>query len=385
MNTPRTNLAAPLTRRLAAARALRAEPFCLVDVGASGGIAQYWRQFEPDLAAFGFEPMVEECARLNAASLSPAIRYFDTRLVAEGYEELFPPSARAGWNDWPFKRTSAGRAQELLRMSYGESVNISAPQTMSSHTSTLDRFFAERPGQSVDFIKVDTDGYDYEVLRGAQALLRERQVIGVLVEVPFHGITHPHSQLFSNIDRFLRENGFGLFDLETYRYSRASLPDGFVYDLPAQTFGGQAITADALYFRDVCAPGYAERWSLSLPPYKLAKLACALEIFGMADCAAEILLAHRAGLAAVLDVDEGLDLLARAIYGPGTGYRRLLERFESDPRSFYGSARRPTTEAEQAASLAELQQELRAMKRSRSWRLTAPLRALNAWLMKWRS
>ena len=51
--------------------------------------------------------------------------------MAEGYEELFPAAARSGWNDWPFKRTSAGRAQEILRMSYGESVNISAPDRKS--------------------------------------------------------------------------------------------------------------------------------------------------------------------------------------------------------------------------------------------------------------
>src|SRR5262245_32751707 len=117
MNTPRLNFAAPFTRRLMEARALQAEPFSLIAVGASGGIAEYWRQFEPDLTAFCFEPMVEECARLNAGSLSPSVRYFDTRLVAEDYDALFPPAARAGWNDWPFKRTSAKRAHEILRMS----------------------------------------------------------------------------------------------------------------------------------------------------------------------------------------------------------------------------------------------------------------------------
>lgn len=384
MNTARINRSAPLTRRLSAWRTFREQPFCLVDVGASGGIEQYWRQFEPDLAAMGFEPMVEECARLNAAA-PVSIRYFDTRLGADGYDELFPLRERQGWSDGPFSRTSAARGQELLRMSYGQSVNVSAPQTMSAKFSTLDRFMAERPGQSVDFIKVDTDGHDYEVLRGAQNMLRERQVLGVLVEVPFHGITHPHSHLFSNVDRFLRENGFGLFDVETYRYSRACLPDGFVYHLPAQTFGGQAIAADALYFRDVCAPGYGERWSLSLRPQKLLKLACVLEIFGMADCAAEILVTNHAAFQASVPVDEGLDLLATAIHGDTATYRQVLERFESDPKAFFGRGSKPTIEAQQAASLSEMQAELRTMRRSRSWRITAPLRGLNRLLGKWRS
>ena len=335
--------------------------------------------------AFGFEPMIEECARLNAASPSASIRYFDLRLGAEGYDALLPPRERQGWTDGPFPRTSAARGQELLRLSYGEGVNVPAPQTLSGRVSTLDRFMAERPGQPVDFVKVDTDGHDYEVLRGALGTLRERQVLGVLVEAPFHGVLHPHAHLFSNVDRLLRENGFGLFDLETHRYSRASLPDGFIYDLPGPTIGGQALAADMLYFRDVCAPSYAQRWSLALAPPKLLKLACALEIFGMADCAAEILVAFHDALQATLDVDEGLDLLASATHGDGARYREIVERFEAAPGSFCGGAHGPANGVERAASLSELQTELRAMRRSRSWRVTAPLRAFNRLLRKWRS
>jgi Methyltransferase FkbM domain len=88
---------------------------------------------------------------------------------------------------------------------------------------SLDSFFDERPDVAVDFIKVDTDGGDYEVLCGAERILDRHMVLGLLVEVQFHGISHLHSNLFANIDRLLREHGFSLFDLDVYHYTRGVL------------------------------------------------------------------------------------------------------------------------------------------------------------------
>jgi len=367
-----------LIQHVVAGRVLREQPLCLVDVGASGGIEDYWRQFNPDLEAFGFDPMVEECARLNAAEPSPRIRYFAHLLGWEQRDKESPPDTDA-WSDFPFTRTSAARAQELLKLSYPEMVNVAQRQTMSGSFVTLDGFFAAKANQSVDFVKVDTDGHDYEVLRGGGSTLRDRGVLGLLVEVPFHGRNHPHSQLFLNIDRFLRENGFGLFDIETYRYSRACLPDVFLYDLPAQTARGQVIAADVLYFRDVCAPDYARTWSLDLPALKLVKLACLFELFGMPDCAAEVIVMQRDRLEAYLDCSSALDLLAGEFHPQAKSYAELRERFESDPKSFYPSADQTLGHA---SDIETLRNELRSIRSSRSWRITAPLRRVTGVLRK---
>lgn len=376
MSTVRLNRFAPLVRRLAASRAFRERPFYLVDVGASGGVGEFWQQFAPDFGAVGFDPMIEECARLNAApEASPGVRYVDAFVGSEDYARDFPPGARAGWSDAPFERSSAARAQRILGMSYGQTVSVSGAQTMTTRRTSLDAFLAGEGRAYVDFIKTDTDGHDYEVLHGARKTLGERRVLGVLVEVAFQGVTHPHSQLFGNIDRLLREHGFTLFDLETYRYSRASLPDMFTYDLPAQTYAGQVIAGDALYLRDVCAPGYAGRWSFAPTPVELAKLACLQELFGMPDCAAELLAAHRDALSGILDAAAALDLLV-----PDGDYRALVARFEADPRAFFASQSPKDSLARMKSELDWLRDQYRAVLGSRSWRLTAPLRRLSALL-----
>jgi len=342
MSTPRVNHAAPVTRWAVAQRVFARRPFVLADVGVSGGIASHWRTFEPDLAAHGFDPLILECQRLAREEKNPRIAYHDC-FIGSGGAELVPVSILThptlGWSNQPFERTSAARAQRQTSMSAAQWFNNQNPDVRySARRSSIDAFFGALPEVSVDFIKVDTDGHDYEVLYGAQGTLDMHPVLGVLVEMQFHGVSHPHSNLFANIDRLLRERGFSLFDLETHRYTRAALPGHFVYPIPAQTWEGQILAADALYLRDIGAPGYEQRWGV-LEPDKVLKLVCLHEMFGMPDCAAEVLSAKEPLLAGQLDVGPLLDLLAREIHPGASSFAAVNQRFSSNLNSFYPQAR----------------------------------------------
>ncbi|MBU6447030.1 MAG: FkbM family methyltransferase, partial [Verrucomicrobia bacterium] len=173
---------------------------------------------------------------------------------------------------------------------------------------SLDRYCLENKIKNVDFIKVDTDGADYAVLRGAEKLLREGEVLGLYVESHFHGEAHPYANTFRNIDQFLVENGFSLFDLSTWRYTKAQLPGTFLYKLPAQTVTGQISWGDALYLKDLL---YMKNQGKQIPTSQIIKMACLQEIFGLPDCAAELLVAFRDQLSKVIDVDQCLNALAR--------------------------------------------------------------------------
>jgi len=344
MSTPRINYAARMTNAVAGRGALTSTPFILVDVGASGGIEQCWRVFAPSLKAYGFDPLVKEVERLNQVEPSPDIRYFAYFVGDPGYGELYPPSFASdsvlGWSDQVYERTSAVRAQQLMSMSFTQRFNNEDPEIrLADQRTSLDEFFTHTHTPYVDFIKVDTDGHDYEVLLGARQTMAQKHVLGLLVECQLHGVRHPHSNLFSNIDRLLREQGFSLFDFEIYRYSRAALPGHFVYEIPAQTHEGQVVWGDALYFRDVTAAGYDQRWG-ALEPSKLLKLACLHELFGMPDCAAELLLQRRDALSGLVDVDHALDILANEMDPGSRGYRDRQARFEQSPKSFFPAPRR---------------------------------------------
>lgn len=71
---------------------------------------------------------------------------------------------------------------------------------------------------SPDFIKVDAEGSDLEILKGAEIFLA-KNVLGVQVEVPFIS-RHVNAPFFADIDSYLRQFSFELFDLTLERWQR---------------------------------------------------------------------------------------------------------------------------------------------------------------------
>ena len=75
-------------------------------------------------------------------------------------------------------------------------------------------------------------------------------------------------------------SGFSLFKLAPALYARSALPRPFVYNIPAQNTSGQIAWADALYVRDDAGGD----------PDRRRNLALILDIYGLEDAAADILL-----------------------------------------------------------------------------------------------
>lgn len=331
MYTPRLNPNPSLTTFLVNAGLFRSNPFCLVDVGASGGIDEYWNVFGDSLRAFGFDGLVSEMERLNQAAAKTDQHYYGLLVGDKGY---VPPQGVP--DTQPFQRTSAAKAAEITSCNYAKTYfDKTGKAVYTREMIELDQFFLRDRSESVDFIKIDTDGFDYQVLRGAREMLSRADVLGLGIECQFHGLVHEESNTFRNVDRFLTGLGYSLFDVEVHRYTRSALPRPFVYSIPAQTHGGQVLWGDALYLRDLGQKDYEANWGLQFSVEKITKLGCLFELFGLEDCAAELLLKYRAQLAPLLDVDASLDMLATEVNGRRISYRKYFSAFERNPASFY--------------------------------------------------
>jgi FkbM family methyltransferase len=318
-------------------RSANVEPFVLVDVGASGGIQPYWRAFGDSLEAVGFDPLTREIDRLNAEEKNKSVRYWAASVGYRRYAELLPNYTLP--NDQSYSRSSSVRAQELLRCDYPQAFfDQTHSGDLNSELIELDDYFLRQHPAAVDFLKVDTDGHDYEVLLGAEQLLAQSPVMGVLVEAAFHGPIHSSITSFSTIDIFLRNRGFSLFDMDVWRYTRAALPKPFHWRLPANTSEGPVDWADCLYLRDAAIDGYEQTWNLRLSTSKLLKLCCLCELFSLEDCAAEILLKHRDRLEECIDVERNLDLLTPPLPdGSQVSYRGYNAFFNQNVQAFYPS------------------------------------------------
>ena len=336
----------PFVRRIA--DALQQERFTLIDVGCSGGIDPGWRLFGGKLRAFGFDATVEECARLSAQETHSGIRYV---AAFAGLRPDHPfAKKKAGkphWDSDPWRRLSIARtleirqkeieglsSEEKLKLNQWQQTRLADP----GQPIYLPEFLAENHTSDVDFIKLDVDGPDFEILHSLEDVLGDARVLGVGMEVIFAGSDSETDHTFHNTDRFMRSKGFDLYYLTVRRYSAAALPSRYLWGMPTQTELGRPRDGDALYVRDLCNPERAD-FASSLSPEKILKTAAIFAVFNLPDCAAEVLIKFRAKIASLCDVDSLLDTLAAQIQPggrPALSYKDYMAAFERDEDWFYG-------------------------------------------------
>lgn len=320
-------LSALAARRIAQLGLWGEQPLFVMDVGCGGGLHERWSFAGDRLRAVGFDPSADEIDRLRRTNAHPGVVY-EAALVTDADGGREPVSASVHAND-PFERSSAAAAQRRQRAASGSPSDADLAPGMRA--VTVDGYLSD-PGDrtQLDFIKIDTDGHDIEVLRGAEATVAAGGVLALSVEVQLHGGLSERANTFANVDLWLRRRGFTIVDLVLHRYSREALPAAFLYDFPGQTVSGQVLWGDALYVRDLTRTDYEDAWSYRITPERVMKLVSLLDLFEFRDCAAELLLA-RGGFLEPACRDELLDLLA----GEGAGsYGRHVAAFREDFTQF---------------------------------------------------
>lgn len=320
-------------------------PFTLVDAGCSGGLAKSWRRFEPALRALGIDPVIDECERLATAETNPAVRYTPAFIgLPPSHPHVVARGSRSHWGRNPWSRLSAQAASDILRSRTKADQVLpvlndwgQAPRHATPAPRTIDSLVAEAGFDRVDFIKIDIDGYDLDALWSAEQTIKSSPVLGLALEVNFYGSAAPTDHTFHNTDRLMREWGFELFDLTVRRYSSAALPQPFEWDIPAQAVRGRPYQGDAIYLRDPCGWKEAPEAAVPLDAHQLLKLASLFSFFGLPDHAAELLAENAEAIAPVTEVRPLLHLLANEVDPALESYDLYLERFRSDPSSFYPS------------------------------------------------
>ncbi|MBV9983155.1 FkbM family methyltransferase, partial [Bradyrhizobium sp.] len=268
----------------------------VVDAGAREVDADpRWRPFPPTrLRFYGFEADADEAARLNEVA------------SADGAERHFYPAGLWGSTGRiPFEHNKAGGGSSFLQQNRAvtdrwkfenpKEVSIASDMFYPIRTEELTVVsladWAAREGiTSVDFLKINVQGGELEILQGAGPLLDG--VLGVFLEVAFVE-SYRDRPMFSDIDAFLRKQGFSFFDLLAHHYvGRAASPVAAQHLAIVEPKLGQLVTAwgqlvegHALYFRDPLGTAAAPTMS----PDNLIRLAALAEAWGQIEFAFEVL------------------------------------------------------------------------------------------------
>lgn len=294
----------------------------VVDVGARSGMLELPSSYTNRANLIGFEPNPVEHEKLIAHDTDPVRaghrpppfadeKYLDKAIWdREGSETLVITNG-------PGTPTLMGAADRTLTSNmYLEGQKLSfydaALQSVDEETiqtQRLDELISQ--GTTIDFLKIDVEGAELRVLKGASGLLSRRDVLVIrseFVTVPYYK-EHP---ILGDQHLFLHEFGFRLIDIDlgAARYTRGPTRIPRIADRTL-LYGG-----DAVYILD------PDR--VALDPLELQRMAALSLGLGFSSLATSVL--RDAALLSDSDIEDIEEALAKVPLR-----RRVLSAWERTP------------------------------------------------------
>jgi FkbM family methyltransferase len=228
-----------------------AAPLRILDIGARGGLTPDLRALGTAVDVYGIEPDPEECARLTEQHAQPSATYY-------GRVQFFPAALGRPEKGRTMYVTSRRGSSTMLKPITAVAEAFDRPQfmvveeTRTLETVALDSFLQDAGIGAIDFVKMDVEGLELEILQGARELLST--TLHVLRTEVAHVVTREGQPTAAEIDVFLRDFGFEPLDmLEMHHWRPLSRRHHLRWDRRAKLpfSRGQLIHGDVLYVRNL--------------------------------------------------------------------------------------------------------------------------------------
>jgi len=238
--------------------------------------SQDWGIFAPNLTIYAFDADADACDVANADLEFRQVNWTETHIPLAmsdtvGDATLYVTKHPMCSSLYQPNEAYLNRFSDLIEF-------MGLDFVVGIETTTIDAFCQDEGIEEIDFLKVDVQGADLKVLQGSKSIL-SRSVLAVQVEVLFCEL-YENQPLFSDVDTFLRQQGFTLFNLPiAYRHRQGS-------PIVSEINPGQILWGDALYLRDLILEGVNNHLK---SPENLLKLAGIADILNFPDYALELL------------------------------------------------------------------------------------------------
>jgi FkbM family methyltransferase len=186
--------------------ALRADAV-MIDVGANFGVMTVGlAQACPNGKVYAFEPTHYALARLKRnLELNPDLASRVEVINSFVSRQSDANAAIVAYSSWKVDGKQTGVEHP---------VHLGTPQSAVGVSAiSLDDFCSQRQLQRLDYIKIDTDGHEYEVLLGAREAIKRYRPL-VLFEIGQYVMNENHTTFALYLEYFT-QSGFELFDTQT--------------------------------------------------------------------------------------------------------------------------------------------------------------------------
>jgi len=182
------------------------------DVGANEGqSARNFLELFPDSKIYSFEPLPEAYTSLEAlARLHKRIVPLKVALGAE--------NGAAVLNQNALNATSSVLSVSPSSGAFVSGSALSTQRRVDIRIATLDAVAAEHRIDSIDLLKIDVQGYELEVLKGASQMLSAGRIRAIVLEVNFAPL-YERQASFQDINTLLKSHGFGLSCFYDFAFS----------------------------------------------------------------------------------------------------------------------------------------------------------------------
>lgn len=257
--------------------------FHVLLAGARFGLDETFEIFGDRLRVTGFEPDTIECERLNQnyqnnKKFYPYYLYEDT-IEREFYEYNHKSSS------------SFYKINKNFLKKFHNQKNFETEKIHKVKPKTLDNIFINEKISKVDFMQIDCEGAELNILKGASKLLEN--IICIETEILFQKDIRLNAPNFSILDDYLINKNYSLYDIDLLRFSKlpdakkiADYKDDSGNSIPGPTSKGQILAGDAVYFKNLGLNDKNENFSFE----KLIKYLFLLEIYFMEDTAYDLVL-----------------------------------------------------------------------------------------------
>jgi FkbM family methyltransferase len=224
-------------------------PIVVIDVGCRWGFAEKFLHEVDEVQLYGFDPDQEECERLQAIYKDKRVKLVPLGLAKKsGNYTLYRTKEPACSSMYP--------PDKFLTENYPSLDCAKLINETVFKAESLNEWAHANKVQYVDYLKLDTQGSELDILQGSTELLESVRIIDL--EVEFNPI-YQGQPTFSEVDQFLAKKGFMLWNFSTLvHYGKAGQSDEKVDELvikyddhteTVQTRGGQLFWGDARYVK----------------------------------------------------------------------------------------------------------------------------------------